>query len=68
MKIEEAMVYLLAEPGVVVRIWMDEAVEGVHHFPIAHDDNSRRAHAGGAAVGGLEVYGYEGLPSHFSFA
>ena len=26
---------LLAEPGVVVRIRMDEAVEGVHHFPIA---------------------------------
>ena len=58
-------VNLLAEPGVVVRIGMDEAVEGVHHFPIAHDDYAHRTHAGWASVGSFKVDGYEGLPCHF---
>ena len=47
---------LLAEPGVVVRIRMDKAVEGVHHFPIAHDDYAHGANAGGATVSGFKVY------------
>ena len=34
---------------------MDEAVEGVHHFPIAHDDHAHGADAAGAAVGGFEI-------------
>lgn len=46
---------LLAKPGVVVRIRMDEAVERVHHFPIAHDDDAHGADAAGAAVGGFEI-------------
>ena len=46
---------LLAEPGVVVRVRMNETVEGVHHFPIAHDDDAHGADAAGAAVGGFEI-------------
>ena len=46
---------LLAEPGVVVRIGVDEAVEGVHHFPIAHDNDAHGADAAGAAVGGFKI-------------
>ena len=46
---------LLTEPGVVVRIRMDEAIERVHHFPIAHDDDAHGADAAGAAVGGFEI-------------
>ena len=48
-------VNLLAKPGVVVRIRMDEAIERVHHFPIAHDDDAHGADAAGAAVGGFEI-------------
>ena len=47
---------LLAEPGVVVRVRVNEAVEGVHHFPIAHDDDAHGANAAGAAVDGFEIY------------
>ena len=47
---------LLAEPGVVVRVRMDEAVEGVYNFPIAHDDHTHGAYAAGAAVGRFKVY------------
>ena len=47
---------LLAEPGIVVRIWMNKTVEGVHHFPIAHDDDAHGADAAGAAVGSFEIY------------
>ena len=47
---------LLAEPGVVVRVRVDEAVEEVHHFPIAHDDYAHGAHTAGATVGGFEIY------------
>ena len=47
---------LLTEPGIVVRIRMDKTVEGVHHFPIAHDDDAHGADAAGAAVGSFEVY------------
>ena len=46
---------LLTEPGVVVRIRMDEAIERVHHFPIAHDDDAHGADAAGAAVGSFEI-------------
>ena len=47
---------LLAEPGIVVRIGMNQAVEGVHHFPITHDDDAHGADAAGAAVGSFEIY------------
>ena len=47
---------LLAEPGVVIRIGMYETVEGVHHFPIAYNDDSHGANAAGAAVSRFEVY------------
>ena len=47
---------LLAEPGVVVRVRMNKAVEGVHHFPIANDDNAHGANAAGATVSGFKVY------------
>ena len=47
---------LLTEPCVVVRVRMDKAVEGVHHFPIAHDDHAHGAYAAGTAVGSFEVY------------
>ena len=47
---------LLTEPCVVVRVRMDKAVEGVHHFPIAYDDDAHGADAAGAAVGSFEIY------------
>jgi len=47
---------LLTEPGVVVRVRMDKTIEGVHHFPIAHDDDAHGADAAGAAVGSFEIY------------
>ncbi len=46
---------LLAKPGIVVRIGMNQAIERVHHFPIAHDDDAHGADAAGAAVGGFEI-------------
>ena len=46
---------LLAKPGIVVRIGMNQAIERVHHFPITHDDNAHRADAAGADVGGFEI-------------
>ena len=49
---------LLAEPGVVVRVGMNQAIERVHHVPTAHDDDAHGADAAGAAVGGFEVYDY----------
>ena len=30
---------LLAKPGIVVRIRMDEAIERVYHFPATHNHN-----------------------------
>ena len=47
---------LLAEPGIVARIGMNQAIERVHHFPIAHDDDAHGADAARAAVGGFEIY------------
>ena len=47
---------LLAKPGIVVRIGMNQAIERVHHFPIAHDDDAHGADATGAAVGSFEIY------------
>ena len=47
---------LLTKPGVVVRVRMDKTIEGVHHFPIAHDDDAHGADAAGAAVGSFEIY------------
>jgi len=41
---------LLAKPGVVVWVGMDETVEGIHHFPIPHDDYAHCAYAAGTAV------------------
>ena len=49
-------VNLLAEPSVVVRIRMNKAVEGVHHFPIAHDDHAHRAHTAWATICSFKVY------------
>lgn len=57
---------LLAEPGVVVRVRMNETVEGVHHFPIAHDNDAHGADAAGAAVGGFEINTIKAIQSaHF---
>ena len=55
---------LLAEPGIVVRIGMNQAIERVHHFPIAHDDDAHGADAAGAAVGGFEVDGDKARSHH----
>ena len=46
---------LLAEPGIIVRIGMDEAVERVHHFPVTHNHNPHGAYATGATVGSLKI-------------
>ena len=35
--------------------WTWSAIEGVHHFPIAHNDGAHGADAAGAAVSGFEV-------------
>ena len=51
-------VYLLTEPGVVVRLWMDKRVERVGDDAAAH--HHHHAHAADAAalpVGCLEIYG-----------
>lgn len=47
---------LLAKPGIVVRIGMNQAIERVHHVPIAHDDDAHGADAAGVAVGCFEIY------------
>lgn len=49
-------VHLLAEPLVVFRFGVDQAVETVHDFPAADDDDAHAAHAGAALVGRLEVH------------
>ena len=50
-------VYLLAEPGVVIGLGMDEAVERVGDDATAHDHHAHAADAAALSVGGLEVYG-----------
>ena len=47
----------LAPVAVIVRLGLDQGVEGVHDAAVAHDDNAHRAHAGALAVGGREIYG-----------
>ena len=48
--------YLPAEPLVVLRLGMDEAVEGVHNLPSTYDHHAHAAYAAGLLVGRLEVY------------
>ena len=52
-------VNLTAEPLIVFRLRMDEAVEAVHDDTATHDDHAHAANAGTLLVGGLEVYGGE---------
>jgi len=51
---------------VVVRLRLDEGIERVHELAIANDDYTDAAHAGALVVGGLKVYGGEGV--HFKLA
>ena len=48
-------VYLLAEPLVVLRLGVDETVEGVHNLSVTHYHHSDGAYAGGLLVRRLEV-------------
>ena len=50
-------VYLLTEPGVVVRLWMDKRVERVGDDAAAHHHHTHAANATALPIGGLEVYG-----------
>ena len=52
-------VNLLAEPLIVLGLWMNEAVEGVHDLIIADDDDTNAADAARLLIGSLEVYGTE---------
>ena len=45
----------LAEPLVVLRLGVDETVEGVHNLPVTHYHHSDGAYAGGLLVCRLEV-------------
>ena len=47
---------LPAEPLVVIRLRMDQAVEPVHDLPVTHDDNAYAAEAAGALIRCLEIY------------
>ena len=49
-------VNLLAEPLVVLRLGVDETVEGVHNLPVTHNHHSDGADAGRLLVCRLEVY------------
>ena len=46
----------LAKPLVVLRLGVDETVEGVHNLPVTHDHHSDGAYAGGLLVRRLEIY------------
>ena len=46
---------LLAEPLVVLRLGVDETVEGVHNLPVTHDHHSDGAYTGGLLVRRLEI-------------
>ena len=50
-------VYLLTEPGVVVRLWMDKRVERVGDDATAHHHHAHAADAAALSVSGLEIYG-----------
>ena len=52
-------VHFLAEPRVVVRYGMNEAVEGVGDDAVAHHHHADAAHAAALSVGGLEINGCE---------
>ena len=52
-------VHFLAEPRVVVRHGVDEAVEGVGDEAVAHHHHADAAHAAALSVGGLEINGCE---------
>ena len=54
----EAM-YTPAEPAVVLRFRMHQAVESVRHFPISNDHDTHAADAAGLLVGSFEVDGGE---------
>lgn len=58
-------VHLAAEPLVVFRFRVDEAVEAVGDLSVPHDHHAHRAHAATAFVGGFKVYG--GEVGHFRF-
>lgn len=45
--------------GVVVGLWMDEAVESVYDLSVLDHDDADAAYAGSAVVGGFKVYCYE---------
>ena len=49
-------VYLPAEPLVVLRLGVDETVEGTHNLPVTHYHHSDGADAGGLLVRSLEIY------------
>ena len=49
-------VYLPAEPLVILRFRMDQAVESVHDLSATNDDYADAADAAGTLVGRLEVY------------
>ena len=46
----------LAEPLVVLRLGVDETIEGVHNISVTHYHHSDGAYAGGLLVCRLEVY------------
>ena len=50
---------LPAEPLVVLRLRMDQAVEPVHDLSVANDHDSHAAYAAGALVGRFEIDGCE---------
>ena len=50
-------VHLLAEPGVVVGLGLDERVERVGDDTAAHHHHAHAADAAALPVGGFEIYG-----------
>ena len=51
--------HLLAEPLVVVRLWLYEAVKRAHHMALEAQHSADTAHAGWTLVRRLKVYGNE---------
>ena len=50
-------VNLLAEPLIVLRFGVNQAVVRIHYLAITDDDHSNAADAGTTLIGALEVYG-----------
>ena len=50
-------VNLLAEPLIVLRLGVNQAVVRIHYLAITDDDHSNAADAGTTLIGALEVYG-----------